>query len=296
MSLLKKKRGATEDEGRNGSAHSSYAQLKSKCLILKDELDKVIKEGHEMRREKELVETQLTEARMVCEVALRKNEEVFELIDQFSKSKEEEKRTTEGLLTSLREENIKLKQRLGLHHVRLEHMKRTITDSSDAYDALIQKCEQLEETIQRQMDVGIPHHNRPLMAYNRGTKRAVSNAFGWSYKSADAVLLRAACGFWNACYDGNQNGSERISCKTRLDIWLEINFRGFQGKAMDALESAFKKASKLDVVELVRSSDVKSQFNAKSVGAVSNCESGKKKYDRGLLCSDATLRVHLLCH
>ncbi len=91
MSALNKKRALNEDEGRNESAYSSYAQLKSKCLILKDELDKVIKEGHEMRREKELVVTQLSEARMAFEVALRKNDEVFVLIDQFSKSQNEEK-------------------------------------------------------------------------------------------------------------------------------------------------------------------------------------------------------------
>jgi hypothetical protein len=51
MSALNKKRALNEDEGRNESAHSSYTQLKSKCLMLKDELDQVIEEGHEMLRE-----------------------------------------------------------------------------------------------------------------------------------------------------------------------------------------------------------------------------------------------------
>ncbi len=87
MSSLKKKRGANEDEGRNGSAHSSYAQLKSKCMLLKDELDKVCKEGAELRREKELVGTELSEARRALEVAQRKNDEVLGLIDQFCKEK-----------------------------------------------------------------------------------------------------------------------------------------------------------------------------------------------------------------
>ena len=95
----------------------------------------------------------------------------------------------DALVRSLREENIKLQQRLSLHHIRLEQLKRTITSSSDAYDALFQKCEQLEETIQRQVDVQIVHNKSE-------TKRKVCNAFGWSNKSADPVLLRAACAFW----------------------------------------------------------------------------------------------------
>jgi hypothetical protein len=36
---------------------------------------------------------------------------------------------------------------------------------------------------------------------------------------------------------------------------------------------------------------VNCQFNATAVGAVASCEVGKKKYDRGILCSDVTLRL-----
>jgi hypothetical protein len=59
---------------------------------------------------------------------------------------------------------------------------------------------------------------------------------------------------------------------------------------MDELNQAFMKHNRFDVVELARRSDVNCQFNATAVGAVSHCEVGKKKYDRGILCSDATLR------
>jgi hypothetical protein len=143
-----------------------------------------------------------------------------------------------------------------MHHVRMEQLKRTITESSDAYDALVQKREQLEETIQRQLDEQIEHKNRTVMAYDRFTKRAVCNAFGWSYKSVDPVILREACAFWDGCSNGAQDLSERISYKARLEIWLEITFRGFKGEALEVLEKAFKKVSKCDVVELARSSDV----------------------------------------
>ena len=74
-----------------------------------------------------------------------------------------------------------------------------------------------------------------------------------------------------------------------MNIWQELTCRGFKGKLMDELNQAFKKQSRFDVVELARRSDINCQFNATAVGAVSHCELGKTKYDRGILCSDATL-------
>jgi hypothetical protein len=47
---------------------------------------------------------------------------------------------------------------------------------------------------------------------------------------------------------------------------------------------------KFNVVEICRKSDVDSQFNGRALKSVSDCEPGKKKYGRGLLCSDTTLR------
>ena len=85
-------------------------------------------------------------------------------------------------------------------------------------------------------------------------------------------------------------GTERTSLKTWKQLWLELTCLGFKGTVLDEMEKEFKKRSKFDVVELARRSDVNSQFNATAVGAVSNCQVGKKKYDRGILCSDTTLR------
>jgi hypothetical protein len=250
MSPLKKKRGADDDDGCNGKKFSSYAQLKCKCTSLTKEVDNFRKEGNDLRMEKELLERELFGVRNALEVTQRNNVQVLGLFDQLCIQKEEEKSVMDALVRSLRDENIKLQQRLGLHHIRLEQLKRTITTSSDAYDALFQKCEQLEETIQRQVDVQKVHNKSE-------TKRKVCNAFGWSDKSADPVLLRAACAFWDGCSNVDHDGTVRVSFKTRLEIWLEIAFRGFKGEAMDALEKAFKKASKFDVVELARRSDVK---------------------------------------
>jgi hypothetical protein len=59
---------------------------------------------------------------------------------------------------------------------------------------------------------------------------------------------------------------------------------------MESLEKKFFERKKFNVVEICRKSDVESQFNAGALQSMANCESGKKKYTRGLLCSDATLR------
>ncbi len=78
--------------------------------------------------------------------------------------------------------------------------------------------------------------------------------------------------------------------KTRSDIWLKLTSICFKGKVIADLERLLQERRRFDVVELARKSDVNCQFNATAVGAVSSCEVGKKKYDRGILCSDATLR------
>ncbi len=71
---------------------------------------------------------------------------------------------------------------------------------------------------------------------------------------------------------------------------LELFCFGFKGKLLNELEGAIKKRTRFDVIELARKSDVNCQFNATAVGAVSQCQEGIKKYERGILCSDSTLR------
>jgi hypothetical protein len=75
-----------------------------------------------------------------------------------------------------------------------------------------------------------------------------------------------------------------------MEIWTQLTWHGFQGKVIAALEKDFFNRKKFNVVEICRKSDVESQFNAVALQSMANCESGKKKYTRGLLCSDATLR------
>jgi hypothetical protein len=76
----------------------------------------------------------------------------------------------------------------------------------------------------------------------------------------------------------------------RKDMLLQLCCVGFKGQVLNELEGAMKKRTRFDVIELARKSDVNCQFNATAVGAVSQCQQGIKKYERGILCSDTTLR------
>ena len=122
------------------------------------------------------------------------------------------------------------------------------------------------------------------------TKKAVLRAFGWKHATADPTLLRAACGFWDASAECTECGDSRSSLKRRMDLWIKLTCEGFNGRVHDVLEKIFVARNKFNVVELCRKSDVESKFNGCALQSISECQPGKKKYDRGLLCSDTTLR------
>ncbi len=124
----------------------------------------------------------------------------------------------------------------------------------------------------------------------RIAERAVARHFGLCKTTADPLLYGAAIGFWSGCTPLVCEGEDRIGLKTQSDIWLKLTSICFEGKVIADLERLLKERRRFDVVELARKSDVNCQFNATAVGAVSSCEVGKKKYDRGILCSDVTLR------
>jgi hypothetical protein len=92
------------------------------------------------------------------------------------------------------------------------------------------------------------------------------------------------------CDEDTDVQGSRVSMRKRMEIWTQLTWHGFQGKVIAALEKDFFNRKKFNVVEIMRKSDVESQFNAVALQSMANCESGKKKYTRGLLCSDATLR------
>ena len=73
------------------------------------------------------------------------------------------------------------------------------------------------------------------------TKKQVLKAFQWEESTADPVLLRAVCGFWEAISDPVQDvdyteaTKKRISKLDVMKMWMEVTLNGWAGKTKDAL-------------------------------------------------------------
>jgi hypothetical protein len=188
----------------------------------------------------------------------------------------------EECINGLREEIKDLKRSLGLRLLHMESLKETIRRGNIAYDAMVARVENIDRTTEQQRTV-----------QSLRTNKAVCRAFGWSLENVDPHLLRAACGFWESTTMDSEEyaeDNERVSLKMREDIWYKLTCLGFKGKVLKKMEQGWKKLHKFDVVELARRSDVDSRFNSRSLGAIAHCETGRRKFERGLLCSASTLR------
>ena len=181
----------------------------------------------------------------------------------------------EEYIKGMEDEMRGLKRAMGLRWLHIENLNATVTAGNVSYDAMVARVEANELTMKQQR-----------VAKDSSTRRLVCKAFGWSINNADPVLLRAACGFWDATTLDAQN-NQRASVKMREDIWYQLTCLGFKGKVLEKMEKGWKNLHKFDVVELARRSDVD---NSMSLSAVAHCQRGMRKYERGLLCSGATLR------
>ena len=182
----------------------------------------------------------------------------------------------------------------------LGELREKITTLSNANDLLTKEVEEVWN-VNAMLTRQVRQHEageawqRELAKNN---ERAVCRAFGWTKLKVNPSLLRAACGFWSGtvhcstdCEDTTDIGDARVSLKRRMEIWTNLTCHGFQGKVIEALEKKFFERKKFNVVEICRKSDVESQFNAGALQSMANCETGKKKYTRGLLCGNFLLVI-----
>ncbi len=192
---------------------------------------------------------------------------------------------SEDIIKNMTDKNARLKRSMGLNRPHIEVLKASIMKGSAAYDVMVAKVAVLEENMEE-----VKKAKANENAIRKATERAVRRHFDWCKETADPVLLRAAEGFGEGCTTFLNDGDGRTNLKIRKDILLELTCCGFKGKLMNELEHAIKKRTRFDVIELARRSDENCQFNAKAVGAVSQCQEGIKTYERGILSSDMTLR------
>ena len=188
-------------------------------------------------------------------------------------------------LEELNKQNEQLQQGSATCRRVMEQLRENITILSNANDAQSIELDEIRRKLSEQQAA-----REGTQAKERNAKRSVLKAFGWNQETANPTLLRAACGFWNATAECMECGDSRTSLKRRMDLWITLTSEGFNGRVIDIMEKQILERKKFNVVEICRKSDVDSQFNGRALKSVSDCEPGKKKYDRGLLCSDTTLR------
>ena len=309
-------------EGDVKKATSSYGQMKKKCAVQKEEMEqKFAVQKEEMK----VLEVVVDQMRRELTGALERNEELERVVRDVLAFGENE--DPEGVITTsisyyqlgktkqtrlekkyadltyvmvkerhelleLKTENEQLKEgsralKEGSRAFRtvMQELRENITILSNANDALGLKLE-LVETKLNAYEVSREGESKADI----GIKRSVLRAFGWEQSTADPTMLRAACGFWKGTMECMECGDSRTSLKRRMDIWMHVTNHGFNGRVHDVMEKKYLARNKFNVVELCRKSDVESKFNSCALQSVAQCQPGKTKYDRGLLCSGTTLR------
>jgi hypothetical protein len=216
MTSCKKRKGFNGSEVIFGTAMSSYAPLNVKLKKWKEQCQQLLNELVETKYEKDFVNAELVKVRIAFLESQRQQTKSDSHLELLRKQLEEDKMKSDDLIKVLKDDNAKLTKRVGLFHQQMEKLQSIIAASSDAYDAMVVKVEQLEETKQQ------PEPDLKAAAKLRSTRHAVCRAFGWCHETADHILFRAACAFWDGCTITEGDDTDRISLKTRKDIWLEL--------------------------------------------------------------------------
>lgn len=129
----------------------------------------------------------------------------------------------------------------------------------------------------------------------RSTRRHVLEAFQWEKKTADPVLLEAACAFWDALgarEEGDDYSCEnvRVSSLQRKIAWKAITLTGWNGDMEKQLEAEFILKKRYCAISIAKTSDLESKFNVKVTSDLAQCDPSRQKYERSFLPSDMTCR------
>jgi hypothetical protein len=103
----------------------------------------------------------------------------------------------------------------------------------------------------------------------RSMMRHVLAAFHWQQKTADPLLLEAACAFWDALGGARREEGEycrehdRVSCLQSKIAWKEITLKGWNGDMEKQLEAEFILKKRFCAISIAKTSDLESKFNVK---------------------------------
>ena len=207
--------------GSSKGGQSSYAKLKMEMIINCETLLLVQNELQDTQRMKSVFEDELVKVRM----------DLVEVRIELEGTQQREC-DLKSVVHVMKDEINELKRGMGLRWLHMEKMKATITEGCVRYEDMAVRVEQLQQ---------FQHTNEQRkVAKCRDTRRAVCRAFGWSLKNVDPVLLRVACGFWDAtALDAGNN--LRTGLKMREAIWYQITCLGFKGKVLEKMEKGWRK-------------------------------------------------------
>ena len=142
---------------------------------------------------------------------------------------------------------------------------------------------------------------RKLKQNENYVNRAVCRALGVKELSRDSLLHRAAGGFLRGsqqqkqCIGGLKEEAapirlQRCGTTERKHLLLQMVTEMYDGDILRDIERSLLKKKRFSTVGLARESDMYSTFNIRAVGSIGKCEGGKQKGQRGLLCSESSLR------
>ena len=179
-----------------------------------------------------------------------------------------------------------------------------------------EKVRELEALVKRQQDellekkditsqvqvqeVDVRQQRRKLKQNGYYVKKSVCKSLCVSEISLNSPLHCAVVGFISGSQQQMRTSGmndQAATCKVlrcgkneRKALLLQMVTHMYGGDVLRDIERSVLKKKRFSTVALARQSDMYSTFNIRAVGNIGKCEGGKHKGQRGLLCSEATLR------
>ena len=214
----------------------------------------------------------------------------------------------EGGVCQEMQEYIKISERtIRLGQGKCKRLEDALRTSQCKLGEVQDKVTDLEELVKRQQDAlqvqEVVDRQQVRKEKQNGyyVKKSACKSLCVSEISLNSPLHRAVIGFISGSQQQLKSTSvvkeqaatlKAVRCgkNERKGILLQMVTHMYGGDVLRDIECSVLKNKRFSTVGLARESDMYSTFNIHAVGSIGKCEGGKQKGQRGLLCSEATLR------